>query len=257
MNRRPPVLSAVALFAVTLFAFGLPSRAGAQAPDSTGPPICCGETCSAARPCCDGTVCSADGRCVPEVCGTCGDRGCSVNLMECTGACRPPACCGESCGGGRPCCEGTVCSVEGRCVPRVCRSCGNSGCRVDYTTCSAECAQPDCCRQPCTTSASCCAGTVCRELGGQRQCVPEACAECGGATPQCRVDDSCRAECAPPAECGRACTTSAECGGGLVCFSFSPDRRRCVLPEFESECSRCGSAGCNFSARDCSVTCNL
>ena len=218
-------------------------------------PICCGESCSGVRPCCEGTVCSANGRCVPEICGTCGSRGCNVNFLDCSGGCMPPACCGESCDAVRTCCEGTVCSEQHRCVPETCTTCGQMGCAVDYETCTGTCARPDCCLTACTTSAQCCAGTICREQNGVRRCVPDSCADCRGDTPSCRVSDTCQAECRPPERCGQVCSGEADCGEGLSCYAFSSNSR-CVPLSFEDDCRRCGAAGCNFNGRDCDVTCN-
>ncbi len=230
------------------------SAAEAQ-PTAEVPPICCGESCSADRPCCDGTVCSENGQCVPDVCSTCGSNGCRVNFITCSAECAPPSCCGESCGAARPCCDGTVCSSDGRCVPQQCTQCGDVGCVVDYDVCSAHCAVPECCLSECTTSAQCCAGTVCRERSGVRQCVPRRCDDCTGDMPTCQVDDQCQVACGPPEACGRNCTSDSECGSGLQCYEFSSNSR-CVPDDFEDLCRPCGSAGCNFSARDCSVTCN-
>ena len=242
-------------FLTLLMTFAFALTAYAQVPVGTDMPICCGETCSAERPCCDRTVCSSDGRCVPEVCESCGSAGCNVNFLNCSGACMPPACCGESCDAVRTCCDGTVCSEQGRCVPANCTSCGTLGCLVDYEACTGSCAQPDCCLDPCTTSAHCCAGTICRELNGVRQCVPETCADCRGETPSCRVNASCQAECGPPERCGQACSNDGDCGTGLQCYAFSTNSR-CVPLSFEDDCRRCGASGCNFNGRDCDVGCN-
>lgn len=267
IGKRMRTIRLMALIGAVAWLALLPVDAGADSPQEgdipppdepalcqTDVPICCGETCGPRRPCCDGTICSDTLRCVPEVCRTCGGRGCEVNFLECTGRCQPPACCGETCSAYRPCCSGTICNL-GRCVPEACNECGQQGCAVNYLTCTAECATPQCCLQSCTTSAQCCLGTVCRQTAsGERQCVPRACEECGGMTPTCSVDDQCRVSCAPPPTCGDQCQTSAQCGGGLVCRQFS-SVRRCVPAQFDDECRRCGAAGCGFNSATCEVVC--
>ncbi|MCA9566025.1 MAG: hypothetical protein KC561_21155 [Myxococcales bacterium] len=238
---------------------GLPVFATAQDASEPNVPICCGETCSVSRPCCDGTVCSSEGRCVPEACRSCGGRGCQVNLLECTGQCRPPACCGESCSAARPCCDGTVCSSDGRCVPRSCSACGEVGCVVDYETCTGECATPSCCLDTCTTSAQCCAGTTCRDMGEEgRRCVPNTCEQCAATptTPSCSIGENCAATCVPSPSCGEVCTTSAQCGESTICREVGGNgQRRCVPETFNEICGACGARGCSFNPLTCEIQC--
>lgn len=250
------VTTSLALAAPSLAQTPLPERdAGAPA---AAPPICCGETCSPGRRCCAGTVCGSEGRCVPDSCAACGDRGCRVDYAACTGECAPPVCCGETCGPGRPCCDGTACGSNGRCVPEVCRDCGDRGCMVDYRTCSATCATPECCSDVCVDDDDCCGGTVCRTstAGGlDRRCVPPECDQCQGMTSICVVDDQCGATCMAPPGCGESCVTSATCGANLVCREFASTGRRCVPEGFDEACEACGRYGCAFTPASCSLTC--
>jgi len=161
--------------------------------------------------------------------------------------CKAPACCGQGCSAASPCCEGTVCTQEGKCVPEACQGCP-AGCKVNFQSCTMECAAPTCCLAPCVTDAECCAGTVCTQEG---KCVPELCKGCGAG---CTVNaKTCTAACSPPACCGAPCETDAQCCAGTSCGDAGGGKRSC-LP---AACAACGGleSACQVDDATCEGRC--
>jgi hypothetical protein len=171
--------------------------------------------------------------------------------------CRPPACCGQACGTGTSCCKGTVCGTSGKCIPDECQACGQVGCEVNFTECTAKCAKPSCCLTACTTDTECCPGTKCLDLsGGGRKCFPSSCSSCGGMMSWCQVVGDCDdTKCVPPPSCGKVCTSDPECETGSVCHQFQSGVKKCVPKAYQAECNACGSKGCLFHGDTCTVDC--
>ena len=170
--------------------------------------------------------------------------------------CVPPACCGQACGANGTCCAGTTCSPNGRCVPALCATCGELGCIVDLTACTAACARPSCCLQFCATDGDCCPATRCRpDRYGTKHCVPNGCDACAGFRPVCDVSAACELSCQPPLSCGTRCTNDHECGAPNLCHQFLDGSRFCVPAVFESTCNACGPRGCVFHPDRCAIDC--
>lgn len=125
-------------------------------------------------------------------------------------------------------------------------ACTTSG---DATMCrDVQCRPPTCCGGSCSSSADCCAETICSTTG---RCIPARCAGCGELG--CLVDyDACTAECAPPASCGEACGSDADCATGTTCTASVAGDMRC----YPDSCGSCGGLTplCQI-AGSCSVTC--
>jgi hypothetical protein len=187
--------------------------------------------------------------------GACTSSGGDPSMCH-TVQCNPPTCCGASCSSSADCCDETVCSASGRCIPARCVGCGELGCRVDFDACTAECAAPASCGELCGSDADCATGTSCRaSVTGELRCYPDACTSCDGLTPLCRIDDACGVSCVAPERCGEECAPGSDCGPSAVCHAFPSGVSRCVPLDFEGACSFCGSLGCSFWPSTCDVTC--
>ncbi|MCC6215808.1 MAG: hypothetical protein IT376_13165 [Polyangiaceae bacterium] len=170
--------------------------------------------------------------------------------------CKPPPCCGDTCASSGDCCAGTVCSLNGRCIPSSCSACGDVGCVVDFSSCTSECATPDCCLTACTADTDCCAGTRCRQsTAGEWKCYPDSCDACGGMQPLCSTNPTtCATTCEAPDACGDLCESNADCDAFTECNEFASGTKKCVPLRFDDECSLCGSS-CSFFGGTCEVEC--
>lgn len=179
----------------------------------------------------------------------------AVNSTECSEAsCQRPACCGQLCGADGGCCEGTMCSVAGRCVPRSCANCA-TGCSYELAHCTATCNPPTCCLEACANDGDCCPGTRCgADKSGSKKCFPLACDQCVGLTSLCRTDSQCGVTCTGPARCGMACTLDVECGPGGICRALGDGTSACAPAAIDEACRRC-DAGCRFERSSCVVKC--
>ncbi len=170
--------------------------------------------------------------------------------------CLPPTCCGNVCGKDTDCCPGTICGAICKCVPESCLACGELGCDVDLASCTAACASPQCCLNPCTDDTTCCPATTCQpDATGTKRCMPKACDTCVGLRPVCQVSDTCDSSCLPPPSCGMVCANDNSCGPDNKCRQFSDNEFLCVPVAFDPICNACGLAGCLFHPDDCTIEC--
>lgn len=186
---------------------------------------------------------------------------CTGGSPACTAVqCNPATCCGATCAADADCCQGTVCSVGGRCIPSSCVACGELGCLVDFTRCEATCVPPDRCGEVCERETDCGGGARCVTLdAGERRCVPETfedqCARCGAGG--CAFDAAtCAVTCLPPdagapdagatssacTACCEPCETDADCCAGAYCGESAMGGLFC----FPTECRTC-TYGCTFT----------
>ncbi len=207
------------------------------------------------------TGCSQDSAKSEADPGTFGSGGAGgsayVDPTQCTRTtCDPPSCCGQPCGANGTCCAGTICGTSGKCIPEECSYCGDLGCTVDFTSCTATCNAPSCCLTDCLTDTDCCAGTHCdANTAGVKKCFPNSCDACGGMTSTCQTTTSCETSCIPPTTCGTACSTDVDCGTGSRCNTFDSGKKLCVPNAYQDECNACSGNTCTFHPSTCEVSC--